>query len=271
MKKTFLYRIITLAAILVFAACEEQTSWIVQAPDRFIVADCIITNELKYHELKLYYSGDSLNYKPESVTGATIGISYGTNQIEFTEKPGEPGIYISNEVFMATAGNIYSLHISAGNISGTAYATMTAINPMEPAEIIETDSLYRFVYFESSQPSMTDVFYDWSSSPGYCSIYGACSASETFYTLNNIDINKIFAPDKQEILFPRGTQIIRRKYSLSDEHQKFLRSLLMETEWRGGVFDVEQGNVPTNFSGEIRGWFAACMVLTDTVNFNYSF
>jgi hypothetical protein len=77
-------------------------------------------------------------------------------------------------------------------------------------------------------------------------------------------VNNIFGPAKDTIYFPAGTKIIRRKYSLSKEHQDFIRTLLIETEWRGGIFDVQQGNVLTNISNGARGFFAACMVLSDT-------
>lgn len=253
---------------LFFSSCEKETTWNINASDRFIVADCIITNEYKNHEVILYYSSGNLNQQPEGVTGASVVLSDGAQQLLFIEDLEKPGKYISAEKFMASGGNNYMLVISADSITDTAFASMAAINPMEPVQIIESGSLYKLVYYESSSPSMSEVFYDWSAVPDYCSDYGYCSASETYYTLDNIDMSKIYAPDKAEILFPRGTQIIRKKYSLNDEHQKFIRSLLLETDWRGGVFDTEQGNVPTNFSGKIRGWFAACMVLSDTTNFD---
>jgi hypothetical protein len=83
--------------------------------------------------------------------------------------------------------------------------------------------------------------------------------------LNNIDIPEEFGPDKQEIWFPKGTILTRKKYSLSNEHQDFIRSLVIETQWRGGLFDIEQGNVPSNFKNGVRGWFGVCMVITDTM------
>ena len=144
---------------------------------------------------------------------------------------------------------------------------MKGIAPLEAIDIAPKDSLYRLVYHESQDASMMEVYYDWSATPEYCTLYGYCDASEVYYTLDNIDAEKIFAPDRQIIPFPEKTRIIRRKYSLSAAHQEFLRALLLETEWRGGLFDAEQGNVPTNFSHGIRGWFGACMVETDTTLF----
>ncbi|MBP1668719.1 MAG: hypothetical protein H6Q21_1085 [Bacteroidetes bacterium] len=251
--------------LLLTVSCEKMTTWDIQPSDRFPVVDCIITNELKVHELRLYQSSEGMNQEPEGISGAVITLSDGVNTLSFSEV--EPGKYSSVVPFMASAGNEYSLAVSCQGISDTARAEMVAITPLESFEIVSYDSLFRFVYYSGNQPSMTEVFYDWSAVPGYCDAYGSCRASEVFYTLDNIDISKMFAPDRMVIPFPRGTQIIRRKYSLSEDQQQFVRSLLLETDWRGGIFDVEQGNVPTNFSGGLHGWFAACMVLSDTTYF----
>ena len=78
-------------------------------------------------------------------------------------------------------------------------------------------------------------------------------------------MNKELGSEKETIFFPLGTKIIRKRYSLTDEHQVFLRSLLMETEWRGGIFDVQQGNVLTNVSKGGLGFFGACTVTTDSL------
>ena len=95
---------------------------------------------------------------------------------------------------------------------------------------------------------MTKVYYNWSASPEYCELYGSCYAQQSYYTLDNFDVNDIFGPEPEVIEFPPGTVIIRKKYSLTKAHQNFLRSLLMETEWSEGIFDVQHGNVATNMS-----------------------
>jgi hypothetical protein len=254
-----------LLLLLLTLSCEKITTWDIQPSDQFPVVDCIITNELKYQELTLYLSAKGLNQNPEAISGAVITMNDGISTLSFSEI--EPGKYRSAEPFMASAGNEYTLSVTCRGITAVARAEMVAITPLESLEIVARDSLFRFVYHSGNQPSMTEVFYDWSAVPGYCESYGSCQASEVFYTLDNIDVSKMFAPDRIIIPFPKGTQIIRRKYSLSKDHQQFIRSLLLETDWRGGLFDVEQGNVPTNFSSGMRGWFATCMVLSDTTYF----
>jgi len=258
------FNTIWLIVLLAVSSCEKQTTWEVQASGTFPVIDCIITNELKYQELRLYQSADRLNTLPAGISGAFIELSNGVDTMAFQEDAWESGKYVSTLPFRAAAGNNYRLTILYGSISDTANAEMTSVTPLDAVEIVPYDSLFRYVFNAGNQASMTEVLYDWSGVVDYCAIYGSCYASEVFYTLDNIDMSKIFAPDKLVISFPEGTRIIRRKYSLSENHQRFIRSLLLETEWRGGVFDVEQGNVPTNFRHGVRGWFAACMVLSDT-------
>lgn len=253
--------------LLLGLSCEEKTNWDLQTSNTFPVLDCIITNELKQQEVRLYLSGEFLNELPAGISGAVIELSDGRQTINFTEDPSGSGKYISAIPFRATVGLEYRLTVSLGNKADTAYAKMTGIAPLGVLDIAPEDSFYRVVYHDSPDASMTEVYYDWSAMPDYCTRYGYCDASEVFYTLDNIDAEKIFAPDRQIISFPVKTRIIRKKYSLSPAHQQFVRALLLETEWRGGLFDAEQGNVPTNFRHGLRGWFGACTVASDTTYF----
>ncbi len=264
--KRFIANII-ICAFLMLVSCEKQTEWDFQSSDGFIVADCIITNEFKQQEVKLYKSSDGFNLQPEGISGAMIEISDGFQHFSFVEDTVEKGRYVSTVPFRAAAGNLYQLIISSGGITDTAYAEMVPVTPLESFAIVEYDSLYRFILSNSEGASMTEVYYDWSSVPEYCRLYTSCTASEVYYSLDYIDPGKEFAPDRLIISFPRNTIIIRKKYSLSNEHQRFIRSLLLETSWRGGFFDIEQDNVITNFHHGIRGWFAACMTLSDTTFF----
>jgi|WetSurMetagenome_2_1015567.scaffolds.fasta_scaffold203508_1 hypothetical protein len=264
---TKLIGILTATLLLLLVSCEEKTTWDLGTSEKFGVADCILTNEMKTQELRLYRSSEKLNELPAGISGALVEINDGNRTVKFTEAISEAGKYVSEVPFRATAGIRYRLTVSLGEKSDTAYAVMSGITPLENIDIAAKDSAYRLVYHESEDASMMEVYYDWSAVPDFCQEYGHCEASEVYYTLDNIDAEKIFAPDRQIITFPKETRIIRRKYSLSDAHQQFIRALLLETEWRGGLFDAEQGNVPTNFSHGLRGWFGACTVVTDTTRF----
>ena len=39
----------------------------------------------------------------------------------------------------------------------------------------------------------------------------------------------------------------------------------METEWKGGIFDVLQANVNSNIKGNAVGFFSASTVISDTL------
>lgn len=268
MKKKVKYNIfiIKISALLIFTGCEQETIWDIQESRRYVIVDALLTNELRYQTIRVHTSNLDMNENPQPVSGVEILLSDDDGSVSFIEDPTQPGRYYSIYPIRTVAGKIYQLAIHYDTTYDTAYAYMEGITPMEPTVIVPHEDLYRYSYIPSSLPSMMEVYYLWTDVPEFCEYYGECYAAETFYTLDIIDISKEFAPEKEIIAFPEGTMIIRRKYSLNEPHQHFIRSLLLETEWRGGLFDVEQGNVPTNFIHGTRGWFATCMVLMDTAH-----
>ena len=79
-------------------------------------------------------------------------------------------------------------------------------------------------------------------------------------------MNEIFSPDKEHVQFPPGTIVTRTKESVSKGYEEFLRGMLSETIWRGGVFDVMPGNAFNNFDSDLAlGYFVAATVIRDTV------
>jgi hypothetical protein len=61
------------------------------------------------------------------------------------------------------------------------------------------------------------------------------------------------------------TKIIRTKYAVSPAYREFLRSMLSETEWHGGIFDVQPAPVGTNLSDGAIGFFAVTTIVSDTI------
>ena len=88
------------------------------------------------------------------------------------------------------------------------------------------------------------------------------------YDIKNIDVQEIYAPEKEVFTFPAGSQIVRKRHSLSEQHVAYLRSLLSETEWRGGLFDIDRSNIPTNLSEGAIGFFGVSTVVSDTIIVN---
>jgi hypothetical protein len=260
------YLILMMFALI--AGCERKYSWDFQTENsNRLVVDGILTNELKSQCIKLSLSNPYMNQAFRPYSGAMVDVSDSIHDYTFSESSDEPGSYYSAP-FQAVINRNYKLTIVADSIY-TAEDHMVAVTRLEAflTQKNDTNDFSRYIYVEEEDPAMVEVHYDWSGMPSYCEKYGNCMAMETFYTIKTIDVNKSFAPDKEIIWFPSGTVISRKKYSLSPEHQDFLRSLLMETQWSGGLFDVQHGNVNTNLTNGALGFFGVCMVVADTTVF----
>jgi hypothetical protein len=195
-------------------------------------------------------------------------ISDGDTSFVLTESPPESGYYLTDSTIRGVFGKPYILTISYQSKIFTSIAEMVPNTPVKPVRIEENEQkegFYQIVHVDSDEPAMHEYLIDWSHLPEYDTIpENKRKARILEYTINSIDASEMFKPDKEKIAFPAGTIVIKKKYSLSEKHQEFIRTLLSETEWRGGVFDVLPGNVITNISGGAVGYFAACVVLTDS-------
>jgi hypothetical protein len=250
-------------------SCEKKTDYTLnEQPTIQLVVDGRITNEKKAHCVKLSLPFQSLNERAKPASGAIMSIRFNATNIQFHEDPANSGIYYSDSVFRGATGILYTLHILFNNQEYTATSSMRAATPMESLKIESaTDSagFYQLSYTESVEASMMEVLLDWTTLPQYASIeVSKRLALLTFYTLKTVDVSQIFKPDQEKTYFPKGTKILRRKYSLNDDEQKMIRSLLLETEWRGGRFDVIPDNVYTNLSSGAAGYFGAYTVVSDS-------
>lgn len=261
-----LIRIVVLLALVLATSCEKEISWkLQQSTVQTLVVDGILTNEMKQQCIRLSLVNSEINQPMLALSGASVTVTDGSSVYNFTELSGNAGSYYSLP-FQAVAGKTYKLKIEYQSAIFEASADMV---PLTPAGAIKysLDSgkqLYKYEPEDPSDPVMTEINLDWSKDAAYTNSYGSSKAKMYYYKLKDIDANKIFAPDKENIYFPIGTKIIRRQYSLTEEHQAFLRSLLMETEWRGGIFDVQPGNVSTNISNGGLGFFAVCTTKVDS-------
>ena len=261
--------------VLVLAAnflqgCEIEYPWKLQESEvKNMVVDGIITNEMKAQRINLSITNTKPNKLSEPLSGATVTVDDKNNQYHFIESSTIPGSYFSLP-FQAVVGKTYVLTIFNNSKTFTARDSMVSITELSSFNLsIESKGdFYVYNHIKTGMPAIIEVYFDWTKSTEYTQTYGSREAQETFYILKNVDINEVLHPDKEIIRFPKGTKIIRRKYSLSEEHQVFIRSLLMETEWRGGLFDVQQGNVSTNLNNGALGFFGVCMILKDSMVVN---
>jgi hypothetical protein len=69
----------------------------------------------------------------------------------------------------------------------------------------------------------------------------------------------------EAVRFPPGTIVFREKESVNGQYEEFLRGMVSETDFRGGVFDVLPGNARTNLTEGAIGYFTATQVIRDTL------
>lgn len=264
-------KVLLLGSLLFMLSCSEKIEWDLKYQEEdLIVVEGKITNEQKQHEVKLTRPVFETNAIPVPVSGAVVEINDGQKIHVLTEDRSRPGIYMTSPDFAGEVKSGYQLRIGHGGQRITAIAFMREVTPFQfmlPVQV-QTDPPLFEAYISNSDdgPAIVRMELDWSHVPGYDTLSdGENHALIYHYTLNSVDVNRIFSPDREHVRFPPGTIVFREKESVSREYEEFLRGVLSETDWRGGVFDVLPGNARTNLSEGAVGFFVATEVIRDTV------
>ncbi len=248
-------------AVFVFTGCEEVVDRPIQRGDQLLVVDGVLTNELKQHHVRLSWSVATPNDAPDPVSGAIVEIYDGYTSVFLQEDPLKKGDYITPNL-RAVFGQTYTLHIKYNGKEYFAQDNSTPVEPMNPLSYRAVSGGY-VINFEQSGSNPNYIRHEISWKGTTACNTGACEGLVVFYDLKTIDVNEGTKPTKEDFVFPAGATVVRRKYSLSQAYKTYLRGLLSETEWRGGPFDVDRANAPTNLSRGATGFFAVCTVVAD--------
>jgi hypothetical protein len=251
--------------ILLISSCEEQVSKEFHNDSGLrIVADAIITNVPGENYVRLSRQTANPDEVPETVSGALVLVTDG-NRIEvFIEGSMEKGTYRPDPSIRAVSGKVYGILIRVGNNSDTAITSLEPVSPLSEFKTTPDESKpgHYFISGENNgDPAMIRYLIDTVN----CIPEGSCRVEQYEYILSSFDVAQIFSPKKETLSFPSGTRVIRKKYSLNSEYEAYIRAVLSETEWRGGLFDVEAGTPKGNFRNNTLGFFAGCSLVMDTV------
>jgi hypothetical protein len=264
--KKLLFHIIL---FLLLFSCEEKIDFNVESQETIrLVVEGMITNEIKAHKVKLSLPVRNLNESPQPVSGAFVAITDQQNTFVLEEDPENPGLYLTDNMVQGVFGKLYTLYIRIQEYEFAGSSFMVPVEPLQPLNITacdESGESFNVETLGTGDPFMMEVDYDWSTN-GSCA-ESSCMAREVIYHMNSVDVNEIFKPEQEVVCFPAGTIIKRKQYSLNDDHQNYVRAMMNETNWRGGLFDVERGNIPTNMSAGAIGYFAASSVVSDSAVF----
>ena len=259
--------------ILCFFSCEEKTDWTPSGDSKqYVIIDGLLTNEHKTQMIKVSLSGRGLNEPVHPISHASVIVSTQDSSWTFTESVADAGCYLAPSGFSASAGQTYSLLVGVENNVYTAKAQAKNVDAFDFLHYTNSSASSQYYYvswvcnpYNSVHPAMYEIQLDWSKVPGYEPLPNdSCYAVLYYYSLPSVDVNELFAPEAEQVLFPKGTKIIEKKYSLSDEQAAFYRSLLLETSWKGGYFDVAPANITTNLSGGALGFFGVSQVVADS-------
>jgi hypothetical protein len=262
-------RIWLLTVLMMFLhGCVKETTWTSKGelPVKLVV-DAILTDEVKAQAIRLTFPVPELNQAPEPVAGASVLISNDDSTWQLTESTVKPGTYNTPPYFYARLQKTYTLLISLNGRVYSAKASMVPGTAFGELQYVKDDGtgLYRVDWvanaFSTEEAAMWELLVDWSRVPGYAHLDSLeTHARMLFYTLPTLDVSEVFAPMMQTVLFPAGTSITERRYSISPEHAEFVREMLMETNWAGGLFPTAPANVGTNISSGAFGFFGVCAV-----------
>lgn len=264
-----IFIIISLFSLLALGCEEELDQPIDFEQTDLLVVEGVLTNRKTNQKIKLTHPYASQNEPERPATGAIVVIvDSDQNFTLLRERPRGSGEYFTDSL-RAVFGKVYALVI---RYKGKEYRAFDAAPPgqlLPPLkyEPVEVDGQQKFeITFEDSgvNPNYINYDIDWSATASCTTQSEDCRAKMVYYDLKNIDVQEIYAPEKEDLYFPPQSMVIRRRFSVSPAYQDFLRSLLSETDWRGGVFDIQRDQVPTNLSEGAIGFFAVTTVVTDT-------
>jgi hypothetical protein len=261
--------------LFLFPSCQEKIDWELEYENTLrLVVEGKITNERRAHEVKLSLPAYEINGTPRPVSGAEVNLSDGDTVISLQEDPGRPGIYLTPRHVQGVVNRTYMLMVRVNNFECTAIARMEGVTPIRfptTYQVRQEPPLYELRFTGSDAPSMVKLEMDWSHLPGYDTLSDDQNHAVVYgyyFDALTVDVNALFAPPQDRVLFPPGTRVVFTKESLSAGYAEFLRGMLSETAWNGGLFDVKPGDPFTNLSRGAIGYFAATSVLRDTIVFS---
>jgi hypothetical protein len=263
--------LISFAVLLATLSCSERIDWDLEyIEEDLLVVEGKITNEAGPHEVRLSRPVFEMNGNPEPVTGARVTIADNRRVVQSLEEDlRRPGVYLTEPGFTAAVNRGYQLRIEFRDRTYTAVTFMRPVSDfqnMRHVRVQDDPPLFELYIGDSPQPAIIRVELDWSHVRGYDTLPDSENHALIYhYSLGGVDVNRIFAPESERVRFPPGTVIIREKESVTPVYEEYLRGMLAETDWRGGVFDVLPGNARTNLSEGALGYFTAATVIRDTI------
>ena len=267
MKNYFISNLfVVFAFVAIFASCTETIELDLNTDNNIrLVVDAELSTETKAHLVKLNLTKDYFKEgESDAAENAIVSISNGTDTETLEELT--PGHYYTSEGFYGEENETYTLRIEYG---GEVYTSTSTIYPVMPIdsisyEIFETVeggfdddeeeedpdySLYAFF----QEPATPNQYYLFKHTINH---KPSEDILDWFFT-EDILVNGNYIADADFFDFDAeiGDTVTFEAYSISEEGYEYLNAILLETEFRGGLFDGAPANVPSNMSNGALGSF----------------
>ncbi len=268
--------IVTILLVLQISCIEsEEIDKYVKSHGAKVVIDGVITTERKRHEVKLTLSQSYGNVNDASaveyITGANVNITDGSSLFVMNEV--SPGIYLTDTI----SGEVGKSYILTVSVNGTSYIgtdTLIGLTSKEPLDVFEVVEGGTSIDFENRKHqfgfdmpnkyefSMTipQSVLDNETDPFIREILRRAKPRDfEIFTHPGIEPTGVFDFEATEFVrYVRGRiSVTQKKYSISDRYYSFLRSVFLETDWRGSILDSRPASPQGNMSNGALGYFRA--------------
>lgn len=282
MQKTLLF--IILIFTIIFNSCREDldVNLNTDVNKRLVVDGCItdrpVDDTVRLSWTSDYFSRDTTPY----ITDATAIISDNENNVFELVNLNNGKYLIDKTQFQGKIGNTYTLTIT---VNGNEYSATSTMNPVAKMDSViwhYTYIVYPNMYFyelsyygydppEKNQymwniymnsKCVTDslknkILLDDSQFNGY----PLNDISLIFYTEEKMDeitgIRDYSITDSVKYIYPDTIQVTIEMMEIPLEYLHFINEVMLETFWKGGLFDGPPANITSNVSNQGVGFFYA--------------
>lgn len=274
MKQTYIYLI---GLIVFLSSCTEPIELELNTDDNIrLVVESIITTDTTAHLINLSLTKDYFEEGiPAKAEDAIVSITQGTTITNLIES--EPGKYYTPDDFFGEEGKAYTLSIDYDGKNYLAETVLPSLTPLDSILVVDYEEpMFPGQEEEEAFPDNYTVvpYFQEPDTPGDYYIFRMLINGEYFtstlvdwFFTNDDGVNGSYIGDAEFFTFyaEQGDEITFEMLSITKSDFENLNAILLETEFRGGLFDGAPANVPTNISGGAVGQFIMADVERKTV------
>lgn len=256
-------------------SCTETIDFYIPNSDKKIIIDAVFTTHIRQQEVYVYYSTDyNDSLAPEKLSGASISLSDQENEYLFYEY--SPGFYLSNENLALNTNVEYTLRVL---INGTIYqAKSTAKNIGATIDSISIKvSIDTNLITQEIDTSLNlwmakkenDFLGDYYISKYFINNVSQLNSVRDYILFNDQFINgqylnlPIHQLNINKLRF--GDSLRLELYGVEKAYSDYLSNILLQTDFKGGIFDTPSANVKGNFTNGALGYFSVSDVRTSSI------